>query len=234
VYQDTKKTDHGGGPHHILDYCRRYSQEEMIKYMPYRPGLRVLDCRCGKGVLLDQLDGRTEASWGIDRSRSALGGGDALMPEQVAAAQAVMLPFTAGAFDVVFGHGTLQHVRDSTQVLREMTRVLRPGGHLILWEPRRLLRRTPMPDLRQQMRAVGLVFAGAEAFGYVVYPMSFAISMIPLLSRSALSHSLIKALLAMDSLLRRLPVLHDKSWHLIIVAQKGEVPDAPSCRYPSF
>jgi len=207
----------------------------MIKYMPYRPGLRVLDCRCGKGILLDQLDGRTEASWGIDRSRSALGGGDALLPQQVAAAQAAMLPFAAGAFDVVFGHRTLQRVRDSTRALREMTRVLRPGGHLILWESRRLLRRTPMPDLRRQMHAAGLAFARAEAFGYVVYPMSLAISMVPLLSRSDLSHTLIKALLAIDGLLGRLPALHDKSWHLIIVAQKGaDMPDAHPCRYPSF
>jgi SAM-dependent methyltransferase len=207
----------------------------MIKYMPYRPGLRVLDCRCGKGVLLDQLDGRTEASWGIDRSRSVLGGGDALMPEQVAAAQETMLPFAAGAFDVVFGHRTLQRARNLTQVLRELTRVLCPGGHLILWEPRCLLRRTPMPDLKRQMRAAGLAFARAEAFGYVVYPMSLAISMVPLLSRSDLSHTLTKALLGVDGLLRRLPVLYDKSWHLIIVAQKGaEMPDAHPCRYPSF
>jgi ubiquinone/menaquinone biosynthesis C-methylase UbiE len=207
----------------------------MIKYMPYRPGLRVLDCTCGKGILLDQLDGRTEASWGIDCSRSALGGSDALLPQQVAAAQAAMLPFAAGVFDVVFGHRTLQRVRDSTRALREMTRVLRPGGHLILWESRRLLRRTPMPDLRQQMRAAGLAFAHVEAFGYVVYPMSLAISMVPLLSRSDLAHTLIKALLAIDGLLGRLPALHDKSWHLIIVAQKGaEMPSARSCRYPSF
>ena len=207
----------------------------MIKYMPYRPGLRVLDCRCGKGILLDQLDGRTGAAWGIDHSLSALGGGDALMPQQVAAAQATMLPFAPAAFDVVFGDRTLRRTEDPTQVLREMARVLRPGGHLIMWEPRHLLRRTPMTELGRRMRAAGLVPVCAEGFGFVVYPMSLAISMLPLLSRSYLAHTLIKALLAVDGLLGRLSALDGKSWHLIIVAEKRtEKPDARPCRHPDF
>ena len=37
--------------------------------MPYRSGLRVLDCGCGEGTLLEQLDGRAETPWGIDRVR---------------------------------------------------------------------------------------------------------------------------------------------------------------------
>jgi SAM-dependent methyltransferase len=42
------------------------------------------------------------------------------------------LPFADGSFDVVFSHGVLHHVPDIKQAQREIHRVLRPGGELII------------------------------------------------------------------------------------------------------
>jgi 2-polyprenyl-3-methyl-5-hydroxy-6-metoxy-1,4-benzoquinol methylase len=45
------------------------------------------------------------------------------------------LPFPAAAFDIVICSEVLEHVPDGPQVLAELTRVLRPGGSLILGTP---------------------------------------------------------------------------------------------------
>ncbi|NJN17793.1 MAG: class I SAM-dependent methyltransferase [Oscillochloris sp.] len=42
------------------------------------------------------------------------------------------LPFPDAAFDVVTAWDVLEHVRDPQQVLRELARVLRPGGHALI------------------------------------------------------------------------------------------------------
>ena len=45
------------------------------------------------------------------------------------------LPFADATFDLVTCQTLLIHVRDPQQVLREMVRVVRPGGHLLIAEP---------------------------------------------------------------------------------------------------
>lgn len=48
--------------------------------------------------------------------------GDALFGD------ALSLPFAEGSFDVVLSGGLLEHFREPAQVIREMVRLLRPGG----------------------------------------------------------------------------------------------------------
>ena len=45
------------------------------------------------------------------------------------------LPFTDNSFDLVFCAATLHHVDDQEKGVKEMTRVLKKGGKLILVEP---------------------------------------------------------------------------------------------------
>ena len=42
------------------------------------------------------------------------------------------LPFADDSFDMVFSHGVLHHVPDIMQAQREIHRVLRPGGELVI------------------------------------------------------------------------------------------------------
>lgn len=58
------------------------------------------------------------------------------------------LPFPDGAFDVVFCRSVLHHLDDHPRVMREMARVLRPGGRMIFCsEPMR----SPLTDERECM-----------------------------------------------------------------------------------
>jgi len=51
---------------------------------------------------------------------------------RVAQGDATSIPFASESFDVVCSFKVLPHVRDLRAALAEMTRLLRPGGHLIL------------------------------------------------------------------------------------------------------
>ncbi len=91
------------------------------------------------------------------------------------------LPFPAGSFDLVTSFQVLEHVPDATAFLRELARVLRPGGIVILATPNAATRLYPgmTPWNRfhvHEYRAdeltelLGTVFAGVQVLGMVGAP----------------------------------------------------------------
>jgi len=101
------------------------------------PGARVLDVGCGTGRWLRRYAEFGLNAFGVDAIpgmlRRALEIGTNC---PVVAAPAQRLPFQNEAFDFVSAVTVVQHVPADAQprVLREMARVLRPGGHLMLLE----------------------------------------------------------------------------------------------------
>ncbi|MEU5837521.1 demethylmenaquinone methyltransferase [Streptomyces diacarni] len=98
-----------------------------------RPGERCLDVACGTGVSTEALARSGAAVVGIDRSPGMVGRG-AHRPVTLRVGDALSLPFEDAAFDaatIMFG---LRNVVDPTTALREMARVVRPGGRLVVCE----------------------------------------------------------------------------------------------------
>ncbi len=106
-----------------------------------RAGDRVLDAGCGTGRALTPLRaavGPTGVVVGLDLTPAMLeaavrAGRDRdgrLLLGDVAA-----LPLRSGSFDAVFGAGLVSHLADPTENLRELARVVRPGGTLALFHP---------------------------------------------------------------------------------------------------
>ncbi|MCR5857395.1 class I SAM-dependent methyltransferase [Mesorhizobium sp. J428] len=114
-------------------------QDLILKLIGPPAGLRILDVGCGDGVLVVELAGPAAHVTGVDPS-----------PEMIAAARrraerqrrevslelgkAEKLPFEADTFDVVVAVTVLCFVEDTAGALREMIRVLKPGGRLIVGE----------------------------------------------------------------------------------------------------
>jgi SAM-dependent methyltransferase len=101
-------------------------------------GKRVLEIGLGEGSESERLI-RGGARWsGLDltaesvsrvRTRLELRG---LPYEDLQQGSVLDLPFEDGHFDLVFSHGVLHHVPDIGRAQREIHRVLRPGGELVI------------------------------------------------------------------------------------------------------
>jgi ubiquinone/menaquinone biosynthesis C-methylase UbiE len=109
---------------------------QLLDLAPAAPGQRVLDVACGTGVVARracQVVGGGGTVAGVDVNEAMLEVArelPAAAPIAWHRADAVALPFPEAAFDVVYCQQGLQFVTDRPAALREMHRVLGPGGRL--------------------------------------------------------------------------------------------------------
>ncbi|MGC9396356.1 MAG: class I SAM-dependent methyltransferase [Anaerolineae bacterium] len=105
------------------------------QYAPLE-GRRVLDVGCGVGMYTSAFLRYTPHVFGVEietgraceaRTRT----------QGVARAVGERLPFAAGTFDVIFSHEVLEHVADDRLCAREMVRVTRPAGRIVIFVPNR-------------------------------------------------------------------------------------------------
>jgi 2-polyprenyl-6-hydroxyphenyl methylase/3-demethylubiquinone-9 3-methyltransferase len=96
-----------------------------------RPGAVLLDAGCGGGLLAPHVRRLGYVHLGIDLRRAGL--------EQAAQrgirpveADVTALPLASGCADVVVAGEILEHVTDLSAAVAELSRVLRPGGLLVL------------------------------------------------------------------------------------------------------
>ena len=122
----------------ILQVLRRYTAEASAAYLlpQLRPGFRILDFGCGPGTISTGLAKAVAPGelHGIDMEESQIE-----LARSVAKASGqdnaifhvgdvTDLPFEDGFFDVAHCHNVLMHVPDTSAVLAEVKRVLKPGG----------------------------------------------------------------------------------------------------------
>ncbi|HZG53808.1 MAG TPA: class I SAM-dependent methyltransferase, partial [Pyrinomonadaceae bacterium] len=95
---------------------------------------RILDVGCGTGANLEMLAQFGEAE-GVDVSEDALAFCRARGLGQVKLGAAEQLPYADASFDLVTALDVVEHLDDDAAGLREMRRVLRPGGRALLFVP---------------------------------------------------------------------------------------------------
>ena len=98
-----------------------------------RQRVRLLDCGCGTGALLIMLGEFGDAS-GFDVSFRGLEFAQRYGQRRVAQASITDIPFADAVFDVVTAFDVLYSLSEEAEAaaLREMRRVLKPGGTLIV------------------------------------------------------------------------------------------------------
>ena len=106
------------------------------------PCARLLEIGCGSGILQYELARRAASVVGLDvharlgavRARTAADG----LPNAFVQGDGQTLPFADAVFDAVVIASALEFIPDPLACLREVVRVLRPGGRLVALTPREL------------------------------------------------------------------------------------------------
>lgn len=127
---------------------------------------RILDVGCGTGANLILLSEFGDAE-GVDISADALAFCRERGLEKVHLGAAEELPYEDGVFDLVTALDVVEHMDDDVAGLREMRRVLRPGGRILLFVPTFMFlwgvqddvsnhrRRYRLPELRRVVSEAG-------------------------------------------------------------------------------
>jgi ubiquinone/menaquinone biosynthesis C-methylase UbiE len=112
------------------------SARRILDYVP-RDTKRALDIGCGTGRLLSELGTRVEVVHGVDLSYRMLRLARKRCTERgqdfvVARMDITQLAFPACSLDFVVVHTVLHHLNEVDKGLREIRRVLRPGGRAVI------------------------------------------------------------------------------------------------------
>ncbi len=120
---------------------------ELVDALNLPRGSAVLDAGCGPGYLLEALARRGFQVSGMDGSEGMLQSAESRLraarpefPFTLKQGDIERLPFDEARFDLVLSTGVIEYLEGDAKVLRDMHRVLRPGGFLILpvtnrWSP---------------------------------------------------------------------------------------------------
>ncbi|MEU6990190.1 methyltransferase domain-containing protein [Streptomyces sp. NPDC046465] len=112
-----------------------------VAELALRPGASVLDAGCGTGRALPALRdavGPSGVVLGADLTPAMLEAATHAgrhRDGQLVRADVTRLPLRTQALDAVFGAGLVAHLPDPAKNLRELRRVVRPGGLLALFHP---------------------------------------------------------------------------------------------------
>ena len=120
----------------------QYTQSLAIDALGLRPDSRVLDVGCGTGFAVRQVATRVGAgrACGIDISPAMIEQARARVPQALAAriefreASSSSIPYENGAFTHILCTNSFHHYPEPVAVLREMQRVLVPGGRIAIFE----------------------------------------------------------------------------------------------------
>jgi len=117
------------------------------------PDSHVLDLGCGRGGLVELIWRDVKLAAGLDPDIPSLN-------EHRAPGMPVLrgigehLPFAGESFDLVVSVWVLEHVKEPLEVLREVARVLRPGGHFVFLTPNL---RNPLVSMSRIGKAIPLL-----------------------------------------------------------------------------
>ncbi len=113
-----------------LPYHRMLDDLEVELVERYGTGRDVLEVGCGTGLILHRTARFAKSAIGIDLSAGML-----MKAQQrglrVAQASATALPIATASVDVAYSFKVLAHIPDIAGALREMARVVRPGGWVL-------------------------------------------------------------------------------------------------------
>ena len=139
---DLEMTEHPVGTKAFFDDLDDYRFDK-LHYLPRLvdfsgfKGRRLLEVGCGIGTDLVRFAKGGARVTGVDLAQTAIDLArknfelNGVTADELRVANGEELPFPDASFDVVYGHGVIQYTANAPQLIREMHRVLKPGGTAI-------------------------------------------------------------------------------------------------------
>jgi len=136
---DLEMTDQPVGTKAFFDDLDDYRFDKLhylpkvVDFSAFR-GQRLLEVGCGIGTDLVRFAKGGARVTGIDLAQTAIDLAcknfelNGVAAEELRVANGEALPYADASFDAVYGHGVVQYTADAPKLIREMHRVLKPGG----------------------------------------------------------------------------------------------------------
>lgn len=119
------------------DYA--YKADLIKKLVPLEKNLRVLDFGCGKGIIMHDMLATNPSLKisGVDVSKTAIASAKKRLPKNklFTIKEGQKLPFKNNSFDFITALDVLLCVYDTELIFKELSRVLKPKGMLVITEP---------------------------------------------------------------------------------------------------
>lgn len=141
-------------------FIRQIEWRSMFDYLDPKEGERILDAACGDGTLSLKIAERGCKVHGIDMSKDVIKRAEHLAERERIACEfevgnAEDLPYPDEYFDKIVCSSSLEHFKDDTGALKEMNRVLRTNGIIVLTTDSFIY---PISDeLKERHRKIGYV-----------------------------------------------------------------------------
>ena len=113
---------------------RRFALEMLTERLP--PGSKILDIGCGTGHLAGELMRRGYEAWGVDLSSAMVDyARKHYHADHFQVGDIERIPFSDNSLDGVMCLGVMEYLTGDEAALREMWRVLKPGGRAVITTP---------------------------------------------------------------------------------------------------
>jgi SAM-dependent methyltransferase len=113
---------------------RRRVIERVIERLDLPAGARILDAGCGSGRNMVDL-ARHGAVTGVELSETSVRLARERNAGEVVEGSVMDMPFEDGTFDLTVSLDVIEHLQDDVGALRELRRVTKPGGALLVTVP---------------------------------------------------------------------------------------------------
>src|SRR6476646_10178855 len=113
---------------------RRTVIERVVEALGLPADARILDAGCGSGRNMVELAHHGSVT-GVELSDTSVALARARDRGEVVAGSVLDMPFPDGSFDMAVSLDVIEHLDDDLGALRELRRVVRPGGALLVTVP---------------------------------------------------------------------------------------------------